>query len=88
VSKEAKAAADKDDLPFEEALERLEGIVETMESGELALEQLLQRFDEGSRLVQQCQKKLTEADLKISKLEQSLQGDVELKPMNLPGEDD
>lgn len=70
-------------MPFEEALNRLEGIVESMESGELALEQLLQRFDEGSRLVLQCQKKLAEAELKITRLEQDLQGNSELKPMDL-----
>jgi exodeoxyribonuclease VII small subunit len=79
VSKSAKAGAD--DLPFEEALQKLETIVETMESGELPLEQLLARFEEGTRLARQCQERLADAEVKIQKLEQNLAGDLTVKPM-------
>jgi len=68
------------DLPFEEALKKLECIVDAMESGELPLETLLARFEEGTRLIQTCQAKLEEAQLKISKLEKNAAGDPELKP--------
>jgi len=47
-------------LSFEEALKKLEGIVESMESDELPLETLLARFEEGTRLAKICQSKLTE----------------------------
>jgi exodeoxyribonuclease VII small subunit len=72
MSKPSKSPENGADLPFEEALKRLESIVEAMESGEGSLEELLQRFDEGSRLVRQCQKKLSEAELRIEELEKAM----------------
>ena len=68
------------ELPFEEALQKLESIVETMESGDLPLETLLARFEEGTRLVKTCQAKLEDAELKISKLEKNAAGEPVLKP--------
>lgn len=53
---------------FEQSLERLETIVEEMESGELSLEQMIKHFEEGSKLVTLCSKKLTEVEQKIEKL--------------------
>lgn len=83
VSKAAKASAD--DLPFEEALKKLETVVEAMESDELPLEQLLTRFEEGTRLVEVCQARLAEAELKIQKLEQNLAGEMIARPLALGG---
>ena len=71
----------KESLPFEEALKKLETVVEAMESGELPLENLLARFEEGTRLVKVCQEKLEEAELKIQKLEKSAGGETTLKPL-------
>ena len=68
------------ELPFEEALKKLESVVEAMESGELPLETLLARFEEGTRLVKTCQTKLEEAEIKISKLEKNAAGEPVLKP--------
>jgi exodeoxyribonuclease VII small subunit len=70
-------------LPFEEALQKLESIVEAMESGDLPLEALLARFEEGTRLAQVCQAKLAEAELKIQKLEKTAAGDAVLKPLKI-----
>ena len=67
-------------LPFEEALKKLESIVEAMESGDLPLETLLAKYEEGTKLAQICQAKLGEAELKIQQLEKSASGDVKLKP--------
>jgi exodeoxyribonuclease VII small subunit len=67
-------------LPFEEALKRLEGIVEAMEAQDLPLESLLARYQEGTTLAQHCQSKLNEAELKIQELEKSAKGEVTLKP--------
>jgi len=87
VSKQTKAApaqtAGGKDLSFEEALKKLEGIVESMESDELPLETLLARFEEGTRLAKICQSKLTEAELKIQELETNASGELTLKPANL-----
>jgi exodeoxyribonuclease VII small subunit len=55
-------------VDFEKALERLEAIVEEMESGDLALEQMIKHFEEGSKLVTLCSAKLNEVEQKIEKL--------------------
>ena len=57
-----------DALTFEDALERLETILESMESGDTALAELIERFEESSILLKTCQKKLKEAELRIEKL--------------------
>ncbi|MFM1769466.1 MAG: exodeoxyribonuclease small subunit [Verrucomicrobiota bacterium] len=68
------------DVPFEEALTKLESIVETMESGDLPLDAMLARFEEGVQLAQTCQKRLEEAELKIQRLERNTAGEPALKP--------
>ena len=55
-------------LTFEEALEHLESILESMEDGETPLAELIAKFEEGSTILKSCQKKLQEAELKIEKL--------------------
>jgi exodeoxyribonuclease VII small subunit len=84
MSKAVKAAeAQKtENVPFEEALQRLETIVETMESEELPLETLLARFEEGTSLAKLCQAKLADAELKIQKLEKNSAGQAVLKPLS------
>lgn len=68
-------------MPFEEALKKLEDVVEAMESQELPLETLLARYEEGTRLAKVCQEKLAEADLKIQQLEKNSAGEFKLKPL-------
>jgi exodeoxyribonuclease VII small subunit len=68
-------------MPFEEALQKLESIVESMESDDLALELLLSRYEEGTRLARLCQEKLAEAELKIQQLEKNAAGEISLKPL-------
>jgi exodeoxyribonuclease VII small subunit len=67
--------------PFEEALQKLEGVVETMEADDLPLETLLAKYEEGAKLVKICQEKLAEAELKIQQLEKSATGELKLKPI-------
>ncbi len=78
-SKSAGQAPAKN-LPFEDALKKLEGIVGAMESDDLPLEALLAKYEEGTRLVKICQEKLAEAELKIQQLEKSAAGEMKLKP--------
>ena len=73
----AKATA----LSFEDALKKLEAIVDTMESEDLPLETLIKRYEEGVKLAQACQAKLAEAELKIQQLEQTAAGELKLKPL-------
>jgi exodeoxyribonuclease VII small subunit len=81
-----KPAAELQDVPFEDALKRLESIVESMEAQDLPLETLLARYEEGARLAALCQNKLREAELKIQQLEKNAKGGMSLKPMSLPEE--
>jgi len=67
--------------PFEEALQKLESVVEAMESDDLPLETLLARYEEGAKLVKICQEKLAEAELKIQQLEKNAAGEMKLKPL-------
>jgi exodeoxyribonuclease VII small subunit len=53
------------DLNFEKAMDRLEAIVEQMESGKLPLEELIVRYEEGMNLVKICQERLASAEQKI-----------------------
>jgi exodeoxyribonuclease VII small subunit len=50
---------------FEGAMDRLEKIVEQMESGKLPLEDLIVRYEEGMKLVKVCQERLANAERKI-----------------------
>ena len=71
-------------MPFEDALKKLETIVEAMESEDLPLETLLAKYEEGTRLAKICQEKLSEAEVKIQQLEKTAAGEVKLKPLALP----
>jgi exodeoxyribonuclease VII small subunit len=73
-------------LPFEEALKRLEGIVESMENDDLPLEALLAKYEEGTQLAQSCQVRLAEAGVKIQQLERKAGGAFALKPLSLGAE--
>ena len=86
MSKTARNDAPKGSLPFEDALKKLEGVVEAMESDDLPLETLLAKYEEGSRLVKICQEKLAEAELKIQQLEKTASGEMKLKPLDLDEE--
>ena len=83
-----QTGAGKEQLPFEEALKKLEAIVEAMESGDLPLEAMLAKFEEGTRLVKLCHSKLEEAELKIQKLETNAAGEPTLKPLDTPSASD
>ena len=50
---------------FEASLERLEGIVQKLEEGDLPLEDSLKAFEEGMALVKACEKRLNEAQRKV-----------------------
>jgi exodeoxyribonuclease VII small subunit len=63
-------------LSFETALTRLEAIVESMESGEVPLADLLAKFEEGNKLLKHCEGRLKEAELKIEQLKKERDGVV------------
>ena len=53
------------ELNFETAMNRLEEIVEQMESGKMMLEELIVRYEEGMKLVKICQERLASAEQRI-----------------------
>lgn len=53
------------ELNFEAAMDRLEAIVDQMESGKVMLEELIVRYEEGMKLVKICQERLTSAEQRI-----------------------
>ena len=59
---------------FEENLKRLEQIVRAMERGDVALEESLKLFQEGTELVRNCGKLLDEAELQVKKIITDAQG--------------
>ena len=75
-------------LAFEDALKKLESIVEAMESEDLPLETLLARYEEGTILAKTCQEKLAEAELKIQQLEKNAAGEPHLKPLSPQASED
>jgi len=82
----AKKAANAD-ISFEAAAEKLESIVEAMESEELPLEKLLVQYEEGTKLVKICESKLQAAEKRITQLEENLEGELASRPVTLEGGD-
>ena len=67
------------EMKFEEALKRLEKIVEELENGSLSLDESLEKYEEGIKLSKACSKKLEVARKKVEILLKSEDGSVELK---------
>ena len=64
---------------FEESMGRLEQIVRAMERGDVALEESLKLFQEGTQLVQTCSKMLDDAQLQIKKVMTAADGSPALE---------
>jgi exodeoxyribonuclease VII small subunit len=62
---------------FKEAIEELEKITESLESGELELEKSIALFERGVELIKYCQDKLDGAQAKVELLVDSLEGEIE-----------
>jgi len=59
---------------FEDALSRLETLVDEMESGEGTLEQSLDWFEEGMSLIKSCRQELESAEQKVKELIKNSEG--------------
>ena len=71
---------------FEEAMQRLEAIVQTLEQGEVPLEDSLKAFEEGMKLAKFCSEKLEEAEKKVSLLVRESDGKYSRTPFGLEEE--
>ncbi len=78
--KKKKAKAPASDVPFEEALARLEKTVERLEAGDLPLEESLKLYEEGVRLSRICSERLEAAERRIEILERVHDGSLQQAP--------
>lgn len=69
----------RENKTFEESLQRLEQIVRAMERGDVALEESLRLFQEGTELVRTCGKLLDEAELQVKKVMTATDGSAILE---------
>ena len=65
------------ELSFETALKELEGIVEQLERGDVALEESIRIYERGAALKAHCLSKLKNAKLKVDQIVLNQNGDVE-----------
>lgn len=77
----AKNSKTEDVPTFENALEQLEKLVDSMEQGDMSLDDSLKAFEEGIKLTRQCQKSLDEAEQKVKILLQNT-AEAELEPFS------
>jgi len=70
------AAKKKEGAPatFEEAMRRLEKIVEQLENGDVPLEQAMDLYEEGIAVSKVCAEKLTRAELTLKRLGKDING--------------
>jgi len=73
---------------FEEAMERLEEIVRSLEQGDLPLEESLKAFEEGMGLASFCSRELEAAEKKVSLLVKEGDGRHGEVPFELDGDED
>jgi exodeoxyribonuclease VII small subunit len=76
----------EEDVSFEEAMEQLEEMVDSLEAGALGLEESLKTFEKGMSLVRMCQKKLEDAETKIAKLVKNKDGSLVTEPFQIEDE--
>jgi exodeoxyribonuclease VII small subunit len=55
-------------ITFENALQELEGIVASLERGEVSLDDAITAFERGTQLKSHCQARLEEARMKVEKI--------------------
>ena len=75
-AKAKKTTKKSEEISFEEAAEKLESIVEAMESDELPLEKLLVQYEQGAKLAKICEDKLEAAEKRITQLDKNMGGEL------------
>ncbi|MDB6118631.1 MAG: exodeoxyribonuclease small subunit [Verrucomicrobiaceae bacterium] len=64
----------QDEVSFEEAMERLEEIVSSMEGERLPLEEMVQSYEEGAKLLRVCRERIEVARLRVELITANLDG--------------
>ena len=65
---------------FEDAMKKLEGIVERMEKGDMPLNESLKLFEEGVKLTRFCSQELQKAEKKVELLTKDIEGKLVAVP--------
>ena len=68
-------------MTFEEAMKELERLVDSLDKGDVSLDEAIAAYDRGSQLKDHCQKKLNEAKMKVETIQSS--GDNKVVPNKL-----
>ncbi|MCZ7402132.1 MAG: exodeoxyribonuclease VII small subunit [Candidatus Methanoperedens sp.] len=70
------------EMSFEESLTELESIADKLEKGQLSLDESLMLFENGIKLVRECNNKLKNARQNVEKLIQE-NGDIKCEPFDV-----
>jgi exodeoxyribonuclease VII small subunit len=63
-------------MTFEDAMKELENLVESLDKGDVSLDEAIAAYDRGSQLKDHCQKKLNEAKMKVETIQSSGESNV------------
>ena len=63
-------------MTFEDAMKELENLVESLDKGDISLDEAIAAYDKGSQLKDHCQKKLNEAKMKVETIQSSDKSNV------------
>ncbi len=69
-----KKETHENEIVFEDAMKKLESIVEKLENGELSLARSLESFEEGMKLAKTCEHQLNEASGRVEKIMKDFAG--------------
>ena len=70
---------------FEQAMAKLEAIVRDVEEGKIGLQESIKRYEQGMGLLKRCREILSEAEMKIQKLQVTPEGEIRPEPFQQEG---
>ena len=71
-------------LKFEQAMHRLDAIVEAMEAGEIGIEESISKYEEAMELAAHCRRILDESEQRIKKIQLDAAGKLQTEPFEPP----
>ena len=81
--KPARSEADPVETSYDALVERLEKVVEALESGSLPLEGSVEKFAEGIQLARDASRKLDEAERRVEQLVKGAEGETSVAPLDV-----
>ncbi|MBA2777982.1 exodeoxyribonuclease VII small subunit [Billgrantia kenyensis] len=84
----SEVVSESSEVDFAATVEKLEQLVERLESGELSLEGSLAAFEQGVALTRDAQRRLDEAELRVRTLIERPDGSIDFAPFDAPAAED